>query len=376
MTQASAPSGAPRVCPTCGTRVGSAATKCLVCGADLTSGATRRQLGFSAPARPRNQPAGGLTLSGPVILIIVVVLAVVGIGLILGATGIFSRAFATPTASATVTLPATLTASPTATETPPPTITPLPPVPYTVVQGDTCISIALKNNVSVQSIIDLNRLDPGCTTLSIGQVLQVPQPTPTPTPLPTATIPPELASQTPRTTYTVHQGDTLGGIANFYLVTVQDLMEVNGITDPTSIRVGQVLIIPLERAVTPGPSPTPTPYPPYPAPSQLVPADGQTFGAADTISLQWASLGVLREGEAYYVTVEDVTCNCGAVRRFATTETKLIVPAELQPAEARPHVFRWSVVAVRASGTTPAGEPKYDLAGAASPNRVFAWTGQ
>ena len=30
------PAAAPRLCPTCGTRVGAAATKCLVCGADLT----------------------------------------------------------------------------------------------------------------------------------------------------------------------------------------------------------------------------------------------------------------------------------------------------------------------------------------------------
>jgi LysM repeat protein len=299
-------------------------------------------------------------------------LAVIGIALIVFSSGALSSVFATPTASPTFTQPPTLTATPTATETAVPTNTPLPPQPYSVVAGDTCISIALTHNVSVQSILDLNKLPAGCI-LSIGQVLQIPQPTPTPTALPTATLSPEQATQTPRTTYTVHAGDTCGGIANFYHIQVADLMGVNGITDCALLRQGQVLIIPLELAITPGPSPTATPYPPYPAPNQLVPADGQTFAGGEVITLQWASLGVLRNGEAYYVTVEDVTCNCAAVRKFATTETKLIVPADLRPTDGKPHIFRWSVMAVRANGTSAAGQPVYDTAGAASSNRVFSW---
>src|SRR5690606_18645691 len=155
---------------------------------------------------------------------------------------------------------------PTATETLVPSDTPLPPQEYVVAANDTCLKIAADFEVSFQSIITLNALDPNCT-LSVGQVLLIPQPTPTPSPQPTATLNANLTTAIARATYTVHAGDTLQGIAQSYGVTVADLAEVNGISDPTSIREGQVLIIPLERRVTPGPTPTATAPPPWPAPN-------------------------------------------------------------------------------------------------------------
>ncbi|MGQ9626268.1 MAG: LysM peptidoglycan-binding domain-containing protein [Anaerolineae bacterium] len=78
--------------------------------------------------------------------------------------------------------------------------------------------------------------------------------TPTPTATPTLRI----------TTHVVERGDTLLAIARQYGVTVDDLMDANNIRDPTSLRVGEELIIPLERRPrsTPrGPSPTETPTP-------------------------------------------------------------------------------------------------------------------
>jgi len=44
-------------------------------------------------------------------------------------------------------------------------------------------------------------------------------------------------------TYTVKAGDTLSQIAKDFGVTVEALVEANGIKDPSLIRVGQVLII-------------------------------------------------------------------------------------------------------------------------------------
>ena len=61
-------------------------------------------------------------------------------------------------------------------------------------------------------------------------------PTATPTPAPTATPTP--------VTYIVQRGDYLSAIAGEYGVTVEDLVEANGITDPNRISVGQVLVIP------------------------------------------------------------------------------------------------------------------------------------
>jgi LysM repeat protein len=45
---------------------------------------------------------------------------------------------------------------------------------YVVTQGDTCADIAGSYGVSVSALIQLNRLDADCTTLQIGQKLQIP----------------------------------------------------------------------------------------------------------------------------------------------------------------------------------------------------------
>jgi LysM repeat protein len=279
----------------------------------------------------------------------------------------------TVTTTATQTPPPTFTAPPTATETQAPTDTPPPPLEYAVQTGDTCLAIAAEYNVSSQSIITLNGLDPNCN-LTVGRILLIPLPTATPSPLPTATLGGPVQTQIPRTTYTVHDGDTLGGIANFYGVTVADLMEVNGIARPEDIRPGDILIIPLERVTTPGPSPTPTPPPPWPAPNPLQPADGKTFNAADVVTLQWASVGALRAGEFYFVVLEDVTCNCARFYRQPTTDTKLIVPAEFRHTENGLRVYRWTVTTVRQ--TSAANAPfESEPAGATSADRVFVWMG-
>lgn len=66
--------------------------------------------------------------------------------------------------------------------------------------------------------------------------------TPTPTPGPVQ--------------YIVREGDTLTSIAEAFGVSVEALMQANGITDPNSLQVGQVLVISGSSTV---PSPTPPP---------------------------------------------------------------------------------------------------------------------
>jgi LysM repeat protein len=371
--------------------VGAAATKCLVCGADLTV-----KNGAAAGGRaPRPQPTAKTHAGGAgtrrrafspwaIIALLVVIGVVAGVAIWLNSDSLpnpfgsvagvnVDETPATSTVPPTSTAPPTFTPQPTATETVPPTGTPLPPLQYTVVTGDTCVKIAAENGVSSASIIQLNALDANCT-LSVGQVLQIPQPTPTPSPQPTATLNANITTAIPRATYTVNAGDTLQGIATFYGVTVADLMEVNGITDPASIFADQVLIIPLERRVTPGPTPTATPPPPWPAPNQLLPADGETFPAGAVVTLQWTSVGTLRPNEYYYVEVEDVTCNCAAFRQWQTTETKWIVPDDFRPTDGSAHIYRWTVTTVRQRPDTEAA-PVYDPAGTTSPHRVFSWVG-
>lgn len=373
------PTSSPRLCPTCGTRVGESATKCLVCGSDLTG----QRAGFGGRARafssPLSAPRPGVPL--PLLGVGLVLVLLVGGVVALASSGIpipFINP-ATPTVTPTPTVPPTFTPLPTATETPQPTATPLPPVEYTVVQNDTCIGLASSFNVSVQSITELNNLPPACNTLYVGQKLMIPQPTPTPSPLPSATLSAAeaTAAACEKVTYTVQPGDALSRIAANYNVDINALMAENGILDPASVFSGQVLSIPLcARLPTPGPTPTHTPLPPYASPSLLLPQDGAAFTAKDeTVSLQWTSVAVLRDNEFYQVTVEDVTAGTAKRLQEITRSTNFTVPMDFRPAEAVPHVFRWSVVSVRQVGTSSSGKTLYEPAGGTSLERTFSWYG-
>ena len=53
-----------------------------------------------------------------------------------------------------------------------------------------------------------------------------------------------VPTPTPAGLYVVQQGDTLGGLAEDFGTTVDDLMAANGLTDANAIQVGQTLLIP------------------------------------------------------------------------------------------------------------------------------------
>ena len=368
-----------RICPTCGTRLSENATRCLVCGAELTAKA-------SAPVRKTEKTslqAGRMpeiTLSLPAALGALVVVLLIGAAVVFGALRAANRVV-DPTAVPTATETATIT--PTATEvytlTPSPTFTPLPPIQYTVSAGDTCGGIAYTFGVSVQSIIILNNLDSACTNLRIGQVIQVPYPTPTPPPPPTSTLEPDAATKAACQTasYTVQANDTLSSIAANYNVSMASIREFNSLATD-NVLLGQTLLVPLcQRAPDPNkPTATPTPPPPYPAPNLLLPIDGAAFTLAhDIVTLQWASLGVLREGEAYQVIIEDVTADQGRRIVAYVTDTSYIVTTDFRPNDSVAHIMRWWVVPVRQTGTDDQGDPIWSPAGAASEKRVFTWIG-
>lgn len=76
-----------------------------------------------------------------------------------------------------------------------------------------------------------------------------PSPTPTPTPTPASTPTPEPADQQEYQTYTVQEGDSLYYISTKFFGTVDrvnEIMEINEITDPDTIYYGKVLKLPLE----------------------------------------------------------------------------------------------------------------------------------
>jgi LysM repeat protein len=85
---------------------------------------------------------------------------------------------------------------------------------------------------------------------AITEVPATASPAPTPASTPAATPSPTPAPPTPkptpayRTTYTIRYRDTLSGIAAKFHTTVLAIERLNGITDPTRLRVGQVIKIP------------------------------------------------------------------------------------------------------------------------------------
>lgn len=123
---------------------------------------------------------------------------------------------------------------------------------YTVQENDSLSAIAAQFGVTVEAIMEANAItDP--TALAVGQVLTIPGAGATPepvseTPAPTS-APPSATEVPPPTstggqTYTVQEGDIPETIAAQFGITADALMAANGITDPTSLQIGQVLTIP------------------------------------------------------------------------------------------------------------------------------------
>jgi LysM repeat protein len=366
-----------KLCPTCGTRVSEDAVRCLVCGTDLSGGknpAPRQERVVQGSRMPE------YTFSLPIVLVIVFLFLSVGGGLTYAALNgigvITTRApetTETPTPSIT---PSPSPVTPTATSSPQPTATPLN---YIVKEGDLCATIAFAFNISINSIILENNLDVNCS-LSIGQELRIPQPTPTPTPLATSTLTDFESTREACevTEVTVQETDTLSTISATTGVPVEAIMEWNGLTTDTAF-LDQVLFIPLcFRDFDPfsGATVTPSPAPPYPAPQLLLPADGQAFTLSqNTVSLQWSSVGTLRPGEAYQVTVIDVTSGDEVMLVAQVTDTTFIVPASMRPATGSPHVFRWYVEPVAQVGVDSEGQAIWVSGGALSMSRTFTWSG-
>jgi LysM repeat protein len=232
----------------------------------------------------------------------------------------------------------------------------------------------------VQSIIVTNQLSSECF-VSVGQVLKIPYPTSTPKPPDTAV--PNEATQTSqaceKVTYTVQANDTLSSISANYNVPQDAIKAENGLASD-NVFLGSNIVIPLcKRFATPGPTPTATLPPPYPAPNPLLPADGAAFTLAnDVVTLQWASVGTLRDNERYQVTVQDLTAlNLGETKRLIdfVTDSKFIVPASFRPTDNQAHVMVWWVSTVRQNGVDDQGQPVYESAGAISDKRVFSWVG-
>jgi len=273
------------------------------------------------------------------------------------------------------TFPPTLT--PTVSATPaPPTDTPGPtntPGPYEhqVRTGDDCIGILYQYGHvdldALQVLYDLNQLG-GCTLPSVGGMILVPRPTAADSgePIvtePLATSPFSASDYEAYGEYCVTEGDTLTSIALKANTSLRRICELNPLPDgldcrgcdfslsdvgscpnPPLIGVGDCFTVP---AATPQPSATlppsgdetPTPTPTHRAPLVVYPPNGAVVRGS--LRLQWASVGLLGEGEYYVVNLTDASS--GALFIDATKATFMNVPLDYVPRDGTAHSITWFV---------------------------------
>ncbi len=169
----------------------------------------------------------------------------------------------------------------------------------------------------------------------------------------------EAAQQKPAgVTHTVQSGDSLSSIAIENGASVEVIMAANGIEDPTRLRVGQELLIPLGTATpvataTQAPSPSPTASLPYAVPAPLWPINGTRLAADEAATLSWTSVGILDPEEYYVVRFERLrgpTVTQSWIEWLKATSWR-IPPNVRDPEQTKGQLYRWSVVVMRHTGT-------------------------
>lgn len=119
----------------------------------------------------------------------------------------------------------------------------------TVRMGDTLYSIGRRHNVSVVKLMEINDLSD--SNLAVGQQLVVPGSGDAQR-VRTVAVRPKTSVKASRSgTYTVRPGENFHGIAGKLGINASTLADINGITDPGSIRAGEVLILPANRKAVP-----------------------------------------------------------------------------------------------------------------------------
>lgn len=137
---------------------------------------------------------------------------------------------------------------------------------HTVQPGETLSQIAQQYGATEAELLALNALDEP-DTIIVGQQLIVPA---------LATFAPAAPGQ-----HRVQPGETLSEIAKQYGVTLEQLMAVNGITDPDSVYSGQLLEIATPAPVTAAPATATTAATAAPSPDR---PDAYTVAVGDTLS--------------------------------------------------------------------------------------------
>lgn len=180
------PNGNFKVCPECRTNLINTARHCVACGYTFTDVELQAQVDAGRPREAFVQPGlrhMTVTINLPLLVGAIILLLTINTLVILGFQKRDETKILVAAEQVTATYVATTfmspTPSPTSTPTPgPPTPTPLVYIEYTVVSGDSCLSIADHFNIYLDSLLAKNEID--CAVLNVGTVLRIPPPAPTP----------------------------------------------------------------------------------------------------------------------------------------------------------------------------------------------------
>lgn len=253
-----------------------------------------------------------------------------------------------PTPSHTTTPSPTATHSPTVTATATPTPT---PVVHVLAEGENPWIVAQIYGVTVEALLEANDItDPN--KLQIGERLIIPReesaqgtPTFTPTPAPT----PKLII------HILQEGENLWTVAQIYGVSVESLLDINDISDPGTLQIGQELIIPRERETLVDSTPVLTPTVAlslvYEEPKLIRPLFNSVFGfdQHQVIQLLWTPTS-LAQDHWYEVQLRQAE-NAAPMARYWTRENWW----DMGVGQYRPGDYYWRVVIVRGRGKDALG---------------------
>ncbi|MCB0065401.1 MAG: LysM peptidoglycan-binding domain-containing protein [Caldilineaceae bacterium] len=357
-----------RRCPNCGTRVARDAESCFMCGHDLR-------------VTPRRAQRVSLVDA-------LLVLAVVAVLVLWWQVGNRPQP-ATDTANAAIApgnVPL-LTGTVPATETPLPTVTPTPLPPTTtyvrhqVLTGETLLSIAAQYDVTVEEIQAVNNLQNAL--IRAGDILIIPV-------LQEGGAAIALTEgPTSRFQYTVRPGDTIISIAVNFGSTVDEILQINNLTEQDIIRPGDQLLIPLRQTPTEvlESAATAVAEPPsaatvgtatdgsgtiYLEPRLIGPADGSHIARTDELLFRWISVDVLQANEWYVLLIYP---EGGATQPFPSVWTKATsyrIGPEFAPAAGQSATYSWQVSLARVK-TSADGQLIIEAASPASAVRRFSW---
>lgn len=396
-----------RRCPTCGSRVAANAATCPICGHEFPPEPAAQPAPI-APPKPKfslaQLPWGVFGVAAVIIALVVggVLLLRNTSGTTPGAptsvvavnqtqtSGVLSATqVLLPTSSPTVLAEPTDTSVPPTVTPPPATDTPVPPQSYEVQSGDTCGGIAGKYGVALADFLALNQLDENNCLIRVGDKVLIPVPTPTagPSPTlapgateqpaqptgasePTATLPPQIIIQ-------VKSGDTCSEIADQYRITVDTLVQQNGLDANCGLQIGQVLTLTFATAapsISPTPiiAQTPTPRVGYDAPVVTSPQEGVAISETENVvTLQWLSVGVLKDDEWYVVQVQPT--GAITVPVFEVKATSIKLTRSIFDGQTERSFAWWVQVKQLVNVDAQTGERIYNVMSQPSEVRHFTW---